>query len=95
MPGEVALEPRTSALLAAANLASVRGDLDRAAALGREALAVARGHDDFIAARALDGLGVVEERRGRSSGRPRCTRRGWRSSWVLATPRRSRGCGRT
>jgi ATP/maltotriose-dependent transcriptional regulator MalT len=65
MLGDAAPEDRIMGLLAAANLATLRGDLERATALGRDALDIARARDDRLAAaRALDGLGVADERRG-------------------------------
>jgi predicted ATPase/DNA-binding CsgD family transcriptional regulator len=56
---------RIEGLLAAMNLASVRGDLKRATTLGDEALAIAQAIGDHLgAARALNGLGIAAERRG-------------------------------
>jgi ATP/maltotriose-dependent transcriptional regulator MalT len=58
-------EDRIKGLLGATNLATLRGDLDRASALGREALELAHtSADRFSAAKALNALGVVDERRG-------------------------------
>jgi DNA-binding CsgD family transcriptional regulator len=56
---------RTEGLLAAMNLASLRGDLERATTLANEALTSAQATSDHLrAAQALNGLGVVAERRG-------------------------------
>jgi predicted ATPase/DNA-binding CsgD family transcriptional regulator len=58
-------EDRIKGLLAATNLATLRGDLGRASALGREALDIAYASAGrFAAAKALNALGVVDERRG-------------------------------
>jgi predicted ATPase len=63
--GDIAPETRVNGLLAAADMVTLRGDLERASALGSEALGIAEARGDLhAAAKAHGSLGVTDERKG-------------------------------